>query len=107
MKILLDECLPKKLKGLLVDFEVKTVREMEWSGILNGELIKSAIDNGFDVFIKADKNLRYQQNIANHNISIILLSVVINTLEKIKPLVPELLELLPKSERRMFYIIGE
>jgi len=107
MKILLDECLPRKVKGLLPGNDTWTVREMGWSGLLNGELMKTAIEGGFDVFITADKNLRYQQNIANYDISIILLSVLINKLERIKPLIPGLLEILPTVEKRRFYKIEE
>lgn len=88
-------------------YEVLTVKEAGWSGLLNGDLIRAAIDQGFDVFITADKNLRYQQNIANYNISIILLSVLINTLERIKPLVPELMDLLPNVEKKKFYKVEE
>ena len=105
MRILLDECLPRKVKGLLSEYNVRTVREMDWSGLLNGELMKTAINGGFDVFITADKNLRYQQNIANYDISIILLSVLINTLNRIKPLILELLQILPTAEKRQFYKI--
>ncbi len=38
MKILLDECVTKYLKPHLSDYEVSTVREMQWSGIKNGSL---------------------------------------------------------------------
>ena len=107
MKILLDECLPLKVKGLLSGYDVRTVREMGWSGLLNGDLMLIAIDGGFDVFLTADKNLRYQQNIANYDISIILLSVLINTLEGVKPLMPELLKTLPTVQKRRFYKIAK
>jgi len=39
MKILLDECVTKHLKPYLNEYEVFTVREMQWSGIKNGKLI--------------------------------------------------------------------
>ncbi|MFW5700659.1 MAG: DUF5615 family PIN-like protein [Cyclobacteriaceae bacterium] len=107
MKILLDECLPRKLKSLLPNYHVCTVREMDWSGLLNGHLMQVAIKNGFEVFITADKNLRYQQNISNYDLSIILLSVQINKIERLEPLIPELIELLPKIKKRKFYILEE
>jgi predicted nuclease of predicted toxin-antitoxin system len=37
MRILLDECLPKKLKKDFINHEVKTVPEMGWGGKKNGE----------------------------------------------------------------------
>ena len=69
--------------------------------------MRTAIDGGFDVFLTADKNLRYQQNIANYDISIILLSVLINTVAGVKPLMPELLKILPTVQKRRFYKIEE
>lgn len=61
MKILLDECIPRLLKRLLSEFEVSTVQAMGWTGVTNGALLAMA-EGEFDVFVKTDKNLRYQQN---------------------------------------------
>jgi predicted nuclease of predicted toxin-antitoxin system len=63
IRILLDECLPKKLKRELRDYTVATVQEMGWSSEKNGELMRLARDR-FDVFLTADQNLQYQQNLA-------------------------------------------
>ncbi len=43
MKILLDECVTKKLKRHLTEFEVATVVEMNWSGLKNGKLLSVAV----------------------------------------------------------------
>jgi hypothetical protein len=52
MKVLLDECLPRKLK-LDIDGEVvKTVPEMGWTGIENGKLLRLA-EAEFDVSLRA------------------------------------------------------
>ena len=50
MKILLDECLPKKLKKEIINHQVITVPEQGWAGIKNGELLKLA-SSSFDAFI--------------------------------------------------------
>ncbi len=42
MRLLLDECVPKRLKGELRGHEVKTVQDMGWAGIKNGALLKLA-----------------------------------------------------------------
>jgi len=39
MKILLDECVTKRLKSYLTEFEVFTVSQMKWNGIKNGKLM--------------------------------------------------------------------
>jgi hypothetical protein len=70
MKILLDECVPRPLRKLLPDHEVVTVQEAGWAGIENGNLLRRA-EGQFDVFITADKNLRYQQKLASRKIAII------------------------------------
>ena len=47
MKLLLDENLPKRLKNDLSEHEIFTVREKEWNGLRNGELLQRMIDDGF------------------------------------------------------------
>ena len=63
MRILLDESLPRGLKGLLEGLDVVTVPEQGWQSMKNGELLRRASD-AFDVFVTADQNLEHQQNIA-------------------------------------------
>lgn len=62
MRILLDECLPRKLKKDLIGHDVLTVPEMGWRGVKNGELLRRA-KNSFDVFVTIDQGLQYQQNL--------------------------------------------
>ena len=38
MRVLLDECLPRKLKRELQGHHVSTVPEMGWAGVKNGAL---------------------------------------------------------------------
>ena len=60
----------------------------------NGRLI-ALIDGSYDVFVTADKNLRYQQNLEGRKISII--EVPFNDSEKLLPLAPEILLAIEKS----------
>jgi len=62
VKILLDECIDRRLARELPDLDVRTVPQMGWAGIKNGELMKLA-EAEFDVFITVDRNLSYQQNL--------------------------------------------
>jgi hypothetical protein len=71
MKVLLDECVPRKLRRELPDHEVFTVTERGWSGIKNGKLLALA-EVEFDVFLTVDQNLKYQQNLKAFNIGIIM-----------------------------------
>jgi hypothetical protein len=93
VKILIDECLPRYLKRALIGHDVQTVQEAGWSGIKNGELLTLA-EPRFEIFVTADQNLRYQQNLAKRTIGIIELPT--NTLSVVKALVPEILKRLTK-----------
>ena len=46
---------------------------MGWSELGNGELLAVAEEAGFDILITTDQNLRYQQNLAQRKIGIIVL----------------------------------
>lgn len=72
MKVLLDECVPRKLKREIANHEVVTVTEQGWSGIENGELLNLAATK-FDIFLTLDQNLSFQQNLENFGIGIILM----------------------------------
>ena len=63
MKILLDECVTKRLKPHLSKHEVITVTEKGWSGLKNGQLMAAASADEFDILLTIDKNLQHQQNI--------------------------------------------
>lgn len=71
MKILIDECLPRYLKSILTGHAVLTVQDAGWTSIKNGLLLTLA-EESFDVFLTADQNMSYQQNLKNRNIAIIL-----------------------------------
>jgi hypothetical protein len=62
VKVLLDENLPHLLRTNLGDHDVFTVRYKGWASLKNGELLKTAEDDGFDVFITGDQTLSYEQN---------------------------------------------
>lgn len=74
MKILLDECITKRFKAHLVDFEVYSVAELNLSGIKNGKLMSYCAENSFKVLLTIDKNLMFQQNLQKYPISIIVLN---------------------------------
>ena len=87
MKVLLDECLPKKLKREVNGDVVKTVPEMGWAGKKNGVLLRLA-EQEFDVLLTNDQNLEYKQNLKNFQLGIIVLVACTNDIEDLKPLMP-------------------
>ncbi len=97
MRILLDECLPKKLKNDFKSYQVKTVPEMGWAGKKNGELLP-VVENHFDIFITADQNLQYQQNLKGRNITIFVLKSPNSRYETLRLLIPNVLEKIGRGE---------
>ena len=75
MKIILDESAPQKLR-LLIDSRhfVVTTWFQGWSGLKNGALLAAAEADGFDLFITADQELSYQQNLTGRRMAILVLS---------------------------------
>ena len=99
MKILLDESLPVKLSEYMgVNHLVFTVKDMNWLGKKNGELLRLIIENNFDIFVTADRNLPYQQNLKDISLTIAILCGVNNRQQTYIDLIPKLLELLEQPE---------
>jgi hypothetical protein len=85
MRVLLDECLPRKLKhDVRADF-VRTVPEMGWASIENGALLRLA-EPEFDVFLTRDRNLEYQQNLAAFDLAVIVMVAPTNDIGDLRPL---------------------
>ena len=63
MKILLDECVTKKLKAYLPNHEVYTVSNKRWNGLFNGKLMTKCVEDNFDILLTVDKNILYQQSV--------------------------------------------
>ena len=73
MKILFDECMPLPLRRRLAEFEISTAQEMGWGRVKNGDLLKLAEDK-FDAFLTSDQQLKYQQNLKDRKLAILVLS---------------------------------
>jgi hypothetical protein len=74
MLVLFDHVTPRGIARFLVGHTVTTAKERGWDTMSNGELLKAAEKAQFEVFITADKNIQYQQNLAGRKIAIIVLS---------------------------------
>lgn len=94
MRILLDDSLPRRLRGVLMGHEVVTVLEAGWSGVKNGELLRLA-SMSFDLFVTADQNLQYQQNLATLPVAVAVLIARDTRFESLKLPASDLLRQLP------------
>ena len=87
MRLLLDECVPKRLKRELAGHDARTVQDSGWAGIKNGALLKLA--NGlFDELLTVDQGIEYQQNLSGLSISVVVMMAPSNDVDDLRPLLP-------------------
>jgi hypothetical protein len=80
MRILLDECVPWPLAGLLVGHESSSVQVQGWTGTENAELLRRAAGE-FELLITIERGVD-EQNVANPPLAILELST--NDLRRIR-----------------------
>jgi hypothetical protein len=73
MLILLDHSTPAPIRYFLKGHTVAEAFERGWERLVNGALLEAAETAGFEVFVTADKNIRYQQNLTARKIAIVTL----------------------------------
>jgi hypothetical protein len=95
-----------KVTRELAGYKVSTVLEAGWSGVKNGKLLALAAEQ-FDVFVTADRNLQYQQNLSALPLAVVVLVAYDNRLPTLLPLVPELLACLAKLSPNSLVRIGD
>ena len=93
MRVILDECLPRGLKPLMIGHSVRTVRNERWNGIKNGKLLL-LIETKFDAFITVDRGLEHQQKTTSVKIGIVVMEAIDNSLPTLELLVSEMLSVL-------------
>jgi predicted nuclease of predicted toxin-antitoxin system len=73
MRILFDQATPVPLPSYLRGHNVSTAAQQGWDELRNGELLKAAEDEGFEVLVTTDKNMQYQQNLASRAMAVVVL----------------------------------
>jgi len=97
VRVLLDECVDWRLARALAGHEIKTVRQMGWTGLRNGELMALA-SRRFDAFVTVDRNLAFQQETTSLGLATVVLQARTNRLADLLPLVPKLLVTLESAK---------
>jgi len=105
MRVLLDECVDRRLSSDIVGHTVMTARQMGWTSIVNGELLVLAARE-FDVFVTVDRNLSFQQNVDGLNIAVIVLRAPTNRLADLRLLIPQLLVAIGTAKPASAVIVG-
>ena len=105
MRVLLDECVDWRLLRDLAPHEAKTVKQLGWTNVRNGALLRLASAE-FDVFVTVDTNLPYQQNIAAFDIGVIILRGRTTRLPDLRELLVPLHEALATVARTEVRIVS-
>jgi predicted nuclease of predicted toxin-antitoxin system len=93
MRLLLDECMSRRLKRYFIGHETLTINEAGFKGLKNGKLLRNA-GKDLDAIITVDKNIEYQHNKSKLPIAILILLARSNRYESLLPLMPKVLEIL-------------
>jgi predicted nuclease of predicted toxin-antitoxin system len=105
VKILLDECVDRRLARDLVGYDVTTVPRRGWAGIKNGDLLALA-EKEFDVFVTVDGMIATEQDLTRLTLAVILLRARTNRLEHLRPLAAALLEQFERAPVGALTVIG-
>ena len=103
MKVILDECLPKRLMHYLPDHEVTTVPLAGLAGYTNGRLL-ATIERDFEVFLTIDGNLSSQQNLEGTRLIVIVLRSLSNRIEDLIPLAPQIAAAIKTGKGSVRYV---
>ena len=98
MRILLDECIPRKFKKHLPEHDCRTVPEAGWASKRNGELLALAEQAGFQVFLTLDQGIEHQQNLKPRRIVVVLVRAKSNRLIDLLPHVSRILASLAAAQ---------
>jgi hypothetical protein len=106
MKLLLDECVPRKLKNHLHGIECQTVPEAGLAGKKNGELLSLAEEAGFQAFLTVDRGIEYEQNLRHRTIGVVVIHAKSSRLNDLLPHVSEILSVLGSIRRGQLVKVG-
>ena len=98
MRVLLDECVDRRLATDIQGHDVKTVPDAGWAGLKNGDLLSRA-QHEFDALVSTDRNLPFQQDLSRFAIAVIVLRAQSNRITDLRRLIPQLLAALPVARR--------
>ena len=107
-RILLDECLPVKLKyrfeEISSDYHVSTVTGQGWTGLKNGKLVEKA-QQDFDVFVTIDQNLSFQMEISKYKIAVVAFKAKSNRYKELLKFIEPAIETISIAKEGNFYEI--
>ncbi len=106
MKILLDECVTKRIESFLQEFEVFAVRELKLSGVTNGKLMTYCVENKFDILLTIDKNLMHQHSIEKYPITSVVFNCITSKIDELITFLPSFRLQVDTLQKHKVYIIN-
>jgi hypothetical protein len=105
LRVVLDHCVDWRLGRALVGHEVRSAQEAGLHTLKNGEFLRAATSD-FDVVVTTDTQLKFQQNLAQLPLAVIVLVSRSNRLGTLLPLVPKVLRKLDNIKPGEYGEIG-
>ena len=105
MKILLVECIDRRVAKEIEGHEVVTVPKAGWAGVQNGDLLKRA-ETQFDVFLTVDRNVSFQQHLPKFAIAVVVLHAPTNRLKDLRTLLSKLHRVLPSAPKGQVTVVS-
>lgn len=96
MRVVLDNCVPRTLLRHLTGFNATAVRDYGWAAIDDGPLLDH-LEGRCDVFVTVDRNIPFQQRLAERPFATVILQARTNRLVDLLPLLPRLLTVLREA----------
>jgi hypothetical protein len=106
MRLLLDECIPRKFKNSLRNHDCRTVPEEGWAGKKNGELLDLAENSGFQVFVSIDRGIEFQQKLKPRRIAVMLVRTKSNRVTDLVAHLPKIMSALERLQAGQLIRIG-
>jgi hypothetical protein len=106
VRVLLDESVPRQLATELRSHDVRTVVQVGWTGVQNGELLRRTAEAGFEVLVTMDRNLEHQQNIARAGLGVLVIIARDSRVETVVPLAGSINTALSKLRPGMVLHVG-
>ena len=98
MRVLLDSNVPRTFAALLPGRVVQTAQQRRWGDLDDRPLLDACEAAGFEGFVTADQNLRFQQNLAGRRVRILVLRAARTSLPSLAPLAPLVLRALREMQ---------
>jgi predicted nuclease of predicted toxin-antitoxin system len=103
VRILLDNCVPRRFGRRLAGHSVEHAAAWGWAELSNGDLLRAAAAGGFDVLLTVDRNLAHQQKLGDLPLPVLVVFTHRNSDAALSPMVPKILAVLGQQLQKRIY----